>query len=274
MNVTTNEFENHRSYLRGVAYRMLGSLSDADDAVQQAWIRLNRSDAESIENLRAWLTTVVARVCLDMMRSREARREEPLESAAASPAATNVEDEMQLANSVGLALLVVLDTLGPAERLSFVLHDVFGMSFEEIAPIVDRSVDATRQLASRARRRVQGQPAPSNRNLDRKREVVDAFLAAARGGDMNALLAILDPEVVIRGTGPDIRGAEVVASRAVQGGARAAQAAIIDGDIGVVVAPRGRLTMVLLFTIEDGKIKSIEAVTDRKRLQEASIAVA
>ena len=252
-------FEGHRAHLQGVAYRMLGSLPEADDAVQQAWLRLSRADTSEVENLGGWLTTVVARVCLDMLRSRESRREEPIGNyepvARADP-----EQETLLANSVGLALLVVLETLAPAERLAFVLHDLFGLSFEEIAPIVDKSPAAARQLASRARRRVQGGTV-TDPDVARQREVVDAFLAASRRGDFDALLAVLDPDVTLRGIG-NLRGAAAVAERAIKAGARTAQPALLDGKVGVVVAPRGRLLMVIRFTIIDGKITEIEGVKD------------
>ncbi|PYQ48088.1 MAG: RNA polymerase subunit sigma-70, partial [Acidobacteria bacterium] len=270
----------HRGHLRGVAYRMLGSLTEAEDAVQQGWLRLSRSDAGDIENLGAWLTTVVARVSLDMLRSRESRREEPLDPIANQAGGHNPEEETLLANSIGLALLVVLDTLAPAERLAFVLHDLFGMSFDEIAPIVERSPTAARQLASRARRRVQGARAVPDADLTRQREIVDAFLAASRGGDLNALLAVLDPNVVLRGdvaamrgAPPEIHGAAAVAERAVRGGARAAQPALINGAVGVVVAPGGRLLMVLNFTIAQGKVVEIEAIGDPERLRQLDLAV-
>jgi RNA polymerase sigma-70 factor, ECF subfamily len=272
------QFEENRGRLRAVAYRMLGSLSEADDAVQQTWLKLSRADASDVENLAGWLTTVVARVCLDMLRSRESRREEPLDVSHASK--SNPEDEAVLANSVGLALLVVLDALAPAERLAFVLHDMFGMSFDEIAPIVDRSPTAARQLASRARRRVQGKAARPERDLNRQREVVDAFLAASRGGDFDALLALLDPDVVLRGdvaamrgAATEIRGATAIAERAIQGGARAAQPALVDGEVGVVVAPRGRLLMVLRFTIARGKIVEIEAIGEPERVRQLDLAI-
>src|SRR5437762_12397308 len=217
-------FEEHRAHLRAVAYRMLGSLSEADDAVQESWLRLSRSDTSDVENLRAWLTTVVARVCLNVLRSRRTRREEPLDVRVPDPvvsrdAGTQPEHEALLADSVGLALLVVLETLGPAERLAFVLHDMFGVPFDEIAEIVDRSPDAARQLASRARRRVRGAAPETEPDLDREREVVNAFLAASRAGDFEALLAVLDPDVVFRIDGggvparsrPPVVGAAAVA---------------------------------------------------------------
>jgi len=265
------QFEAHRARLRGVAYRMLGSLPEAEDAVQQSWLKLSRADTSGVENLGGWLTTVVARVCLDMLRSRESRREEPLPESIVGR--SDPEREALLADSVGLALLVVLDTLPPAERLAFVLHDMFGMSFDEIAPIVERSPDAARQLASRARRRVQGAPAIRDRDLARQREVVDAFLAAARGGNLDALLAVVDPNVVLRTAPADVHGAEAVANRAIRGGARAAQRVLVNGAVGVVVAPRGKLMMVLRFTIERGKIVEIDAVADPERLRQLDLAV-
>src|SRR5438876_4981094 len=272
------QFEAERTHLQAVAYRMLGSLSEADDAVQESWLRLSRSDTSGVENLGGWLTTVVARICLDMLRSRNSRREESLEASVPEPIPSHQhgidpEQEALLADSVGLALLVVLDTLPPAERLAFVLHDMFGMAFDEIAPIVERSPDAARQLASRARRRVQGAPAVRDRDLARQREVVDAFLAAVRGGNLDALLAVLDPNVVLRTAPADVHGAEAVANRAIRGGARAAQRVLVNGAVGVVVAPRGKLMMVLRFTIERGKIVEIDAVADPERLRQLDLAV-
>jgi RNA polymerase sigma-70 factor (ECF subfamily) len=286
------QFEANRSHLRAVAYRMLGSLSEADDAVQESWLRLSRSGTSGIENLGGWLTTVVARVCLDMLRSRKSRHEESLETRIADPIAsretgTDPEHEAMLADSVGLALLVVLETLAPAERLAFVLHDVFAVPFEEIAPLVERTPTATRQLASRARRRVhgvgmrEGAATSSDTDLTRQREVVDAFLAAARGGDFDALLAVLDPDVVLWSDRPalpsgalrETHGAMTVARRAMVGGARAAQPALVNGAVGVVVAPRGRLLMVLVFTIRGGKIVEIDAVADPERLRQLELAV-
>ena len=279
-------FEEHRGHLRAVAYRMLGSLSEAEDAVQSAWLRLSRAETSGVENLGGWLTTVVARVCLDMLRSRESRREEPLNEQGTEPVAGrgrggDPEQEALLADAVGLALLVVLDTLGPAERLAFVLHDLFALPFEEIAPIVGRSPAAARQLASRARRRVQGGTAAQDADLARQREVVDAFLAAVRGGDFDALLAVLDPDVVLRtdsavlprGAAAEVRGAVAVAERSAKGSARAARPVLIDGAVGVVVAPRGRLFMVLRFTIEGGKIMEIEAIAEPARLARLDLAV-
>jgi len=281
------QFENNRAHLRGVAYRMLGSLNEADDAVQEAWLKLNRSDASGIENLSGWLTTVIARVCLDQLRSRKSRREDSMddpdvpEPIASHKSRTDPETETLLANSVGLAMLVVLDTLAPAERLAFVLHDMFDLSFEEIAPIVGRSPTAARQLASRARRRVQGKDIHPDADLTRQREIVDAFLAAARGGDFNALLALLDPDVVLRadaaavppGTPAVIRSAEAIATRAIQGGARAAQSALIDGSVGVIVAPLGQLLMVIRFTITDGKIAEMDVIAEPERLSQLDLAI-
>jgi RNA polymerase sigma factor (sigma-70 family) len=283
-------FEENRTHLRAVAYRMLGSVSEADDAVQETWLRLSRSDTSEVENLKGWLTTVLARVCLDMLRSRKVRREEPLEQPpgrrlsgpiAGRADGADPEQEALLADSVGLALLVVLETLTPAERLAFVLHDMFSVPFDEIAPIVGRSPDAARQLASRARRRVRGADTSHDQDLTRQREVVDAFLAAARDGDFDALLAVLDPDVVLRSdraalpaSAPrEIRGAPAVARRALVGRARAARPALVDGAVGVVVAPRGRLLMVLDFTIRGGKIVEIDAVADPERLNQLDLAL-
>jgi RNA polymerase sigma factor (sigma-70 family) len=274
-------FEEHRTHLRGVAYRMLGSLSEVDDAVQEAWLRLSRADATGIDNLGGWLTTVVARVCLDMLRSRQSRREEPFTPDAPEPAATGTrgsspEQEALLADSVGLALLVVLDRLTPAERLAFVLHDMFAVPFEEIAPIVGRSAEAARQLASRARRRVRGGGAPDP-DLVRQREVVEAFIAALRAGDFEGLLAVLDPDLVVRadmsGAPSEIRGAAVWAKGAVAYGhmARLTRPALVNGAIGVVVAPQGRLVRALRFTIANGKITEIEVIGNPARLGELDV---
>jgi RNA polymerase sigma-70 factor (ECF subfamily) len=280
-------FEQHRTHLRAVAYRMLGSLSEVDDAVQEAWLRLSRSDARGIENLGGWLTTVVARVCLDMLRSRQSRREEPFTPDAPEPAATaapgsSPEQEALLADSVGLALLVVLDRLTPAERLAFVLHDMFAVPFEEIAPIVGRSAEAARQLASRARRRVRGGTAGPDPDLVRQREVVDAFIAALRAGDFEGLLAVLDPDLVVRtdmavpaGVPSEIRGAAAWAKGAVAYGhmARLTRPALLNGAIGVVVAPRGRLVRALQFTIVNGKITEFEIISDPARLSEMDVSI-
>ncbi|TMM00158.1 MAG: sigma-70 family RNA polymerase sigma factor [Actinobacteria bacterium] len=281
-------FEANRTHLRAVAYRMLGSVSEADDAVQEAWLRLSRSDTGEVENLRAWLTTVVARVCLDMMRSRRSRREEPLGPHVPEPIVSredglDPEHEALLADSVGLALLVVLETLTPAERLAFVLHDMFAVPFDEIAPIVGRSPTAARQLASRARRRVNaGAPVPDT-NLTAQREVVNAFLAAARDGDFDALVAVLDPDVVLRvdsGAVParasrETRGAAAVAGQALTFArlARFARPALVNGAAGFVVAPRGRPLAVAGFTVTGGKIVEIDLLADRDRLRELDLTV-
>jgi RNA polymerase sigma-70 factor (ECF subfamily) len=283
------QFENNRSHLRAVAYRMLGSLSEADDAVQETWLKLNRSDAGGIDNLGGWLTTVVARVCLDMLRSRNARREDPLEEhvdappPAAKSRALDPEQETLLAESVGLALLVVLDTLAPAERISFVLHDLFAVSFDEIANIVGRSPAAVRQLASRARRRIQGADTASGVDLAGQRKVVDAFLAALRAGDFQALVAVLDPNVVITADAVaqpveakrEIRGAENWAKGAIAAarGARAAQPALIDGAVGLVIAPQGRLFRALRFTLAEGIIAAVEVIGDPERLRHLDLAI-
>jgi RNA polymerase sigma-70 factor, ECF subfamily len=272
------EFEAHRERLQGVAYRMLGSLTEADDAVQEAWLRLSRSDASSVENLGGWLTTVVARVCLDMLRSRKSRGEEPLETQATDRKSDlDPEREALLADSVGLALLVVLDTLAPAERLAFVMHDMFGVSFEEIAPIVGRTPMAARQLASRARRRVQGAATP-NRDLDRQRDAVNAFLAALRAGDLEGMMTVLDPEFMVRSdVGPrlEIHGAREWAKSAIAfgRGAKFARPALINGNVGVVVAPQGRLFRVLSLTFRDGKIAQMEVIGDPDRLAKLDLGV-
>jgi len=279
------QFEAHRTHLRGVAYRMLGSLSEADDAIQEAWLRLSRSDAGGVENLGGWLTTIVARVCLDMLRSRRSRREESLdaqvsEPVAASEGGTDPEHEALLADSVGLALLVVLDTLNPAERLAFVLHDMFAVPFEEIGSIVGRSPAAARQLASRARRRVQGAPT-ADADRTSQRQVVEAFLTALRGGDFEGLLAVLDPDVVVRadqGTGVpprEVRGAQNWARGAIAFSRqiRSAQPALVDGSVGIILAPRGRLLRALRFTIEQGKIVEVDVIVNPERLRELEVAV-
>jgi RNA polymerase sigma factor (sigma-70 family) len=280
------QFEEHRTHLRAVAYRMLGSVGEADDAVQETWLRLSRSDTSKVENLGGWLTTVLGRVCLDMLRSRKSRREESLGARVPEPIAgradgADPEQEALLSDSVGLALLVVLETLTPAERLAFVLHDMFAVPFDEIAPIVGRSPDAARQLASRARRRVRGADTSYELDLTRQREVVDAFLAAARDGDFDALVAVLDPDVVLRSDRAalpadaprEVRGAPAVARRALVGRARAARPALVDGAVGVIVTPRGRLLMVLDFKIRDGKIVEIDAVADPERLNQLDLAL-
>jgi RNA polymerase sigma factor (sigma-70 family) len=280
-------FEEHRTHLRAVAYRILGSSGEVDDAVQEAWLRLNRADTTAIDNLGGWLTTVVARVCLDMLRSRKSRREEPFTPQAPEPVATGTgatspEHEALLADSVGLALLVVLDRLTPAERLAFVLHDMFALPFEEIAPIVGRSATATRQLASRARRRVRGVAGAPGSDLGRQREVVDGFLAALRGGDFEGLLAVLDPDLVVRADvtppsgGPaEIRGAALWAKQAVAFGhlARLARPALVDGAIGIVMAPRGRLLRALRLTFANEKITGIEVIGHPARLAELDLSI-
>ncbi|SRR6266545_2612616 len=273
-------FEEHRAHLRAVAYRMLGSVGEADDAVQEAWLRYSGSDTSAVENLGGWLTTVVARLCLNMLRARGSRREEPLDVHVPDPIVTrdegsDPERQVLLADSVGLALLVVLDALAPAERLAFVLHDMFAMSFDEIAPIVGRSPVATRQLASRARRRVQGVPVPDC-DVARQREVVDAFFAAARRGDLDALVAVLDPDVVLRSDGgvarPDatvvVQGASAVAARALTYARLSpfVRPAVVNGAAGVVVAPQGRPFSVMAFTVARGKVVAIHALSDPARL--------
>jgi RNA polymerase sigma-70 factor (ECF subfamily) len=280
-------FEQHRGHLRAVAYRMLGSLSEAEDAVQEAWLRLHRSDTSAVENLKGWLTTVVARVCLDMLRARKSRREETLEAEASETLAqrgrgSDPEEEALLADAVGLALLVVLDTLPPAERLAFVLHDLFAVPFEEIAPIVRRSEAATRQLASRARRRVRGKADVSAADVASQRQVVDEFLAALRAGDVEGLLAVLDPDLVVRidstsraaGGAPEVRGAETWARGAVaySRGARFARPALVNGAVGLVLAPRGRLFRALTFTMVEGRIAAIDIIGNPQSLRGLELA--
>ena len=274
------QFEQHRAHLRGVAYRMLGSVAEAEDAVQESWIRLGRSDVNAVENLRAWLTTVVARVCLDMLRTRTSRREDSLDTRVPDPVITRAdvgpESEAMRADSVGLALLVVFETLEPAERLAFVLHDVFGMSFDEIAPIVERSVVATRQLASRARRRVQGRAPTAERDLSQQRRVVDAFMAAAQKGDFEGLVAVLDPDIVLRADGGAlaglsrvVRGASAVASQAstFSRSGLSLQHVLVNGQLGFVARRGdGRLFSVVGFTIADGKIVEMDILADPERL--------
>jgi RNA polymerase sigma factor (sigma-70 family) len=280
------QFEEHRTRLRGVAYRMLGSLSEADDAVQEAWLRLSRSDVDEIENLGGWLTTVVARVSLNMLRSRDVRREEPLGVHLPDPILDRAdgmdpEHEALLADSVGLALFVVLETLSPHERLAFVLHDIFGVAFDEIAPIVDRSPEAARQLASRARRRVQGQHAVPDADLDAQREVVDAFLAAARDGDFERLVAVLDPDVVLRadlgpsGESRDVRGARAVAGQALFYSrlAMVTRPVLINGAVGIVSLLDGEPFSVGGVTIRGGRIVEIDILADPERLSELDFTV-
>jgi RNA polymerase sigma factor (sigma-70 family) len=281
-------FEEHRTHLRAVAYRMLGSLTEAEDAVQEAWVRLSRSDASAVENLGGWLTTVVGRLCLDMLRSRKSRREDPLEPHVPDPVVSregdrDPEQEALIADSVGLALLVVLDTLEPAERLAFVLHDMFAVPFDEIAPMVGRSPTAARQLASRARRRVQGAAPVPDADLTRQRAVVDAFFAAARDGDFDRLVAVLDPDIVLRSDGGVLRpatsvilhGAETVAAQALTFAHLSpyVRPAVVNGAAGVVVAPRGRPFSVMAFTVRGSRIVEIDAVTDPERLARLDLAL-
>jgi RNA polymerase sigma-70 factor (ECF subfamily) len=292
-------FEENRAHLRAVAYRMLGSPIEADDAVQEAWLRLSRSDTGGVENLGGWLTTVVARVCLDMLRSRRSRREEPLgelprrrvpEPSVSHAEGIDPEHEALLADSVGLALVVVLETLSPAERVAFVLHDVFGVPFAEIAPIVGRSPNAAKMLASRARRRVRGATTSPDADLACNREVVAAFLAASRDGDFGALLSVLDPDVVLRADRVAVQGAasrqargapalstEVRGAAAVadifSGRATATRLALVDGAVGAVVPPRGRPQVVFGFTIMGGKIAEIDILADPERLSQLDLAV-
>lgn len=283
-------FDEHRPHLRAVAYRMLGSLSDAEDAVQETWFKLNRSDVGGVANLGGWLTTVVGRVCLDMLRSRTTRREEPLEvedgpvrlpdPVVSGPDRLDPEQEVLLADSVGIALMVVLETLAPAERLAFVLHDLFAVPFEEIAPVLGRTAASTRQLASRARRRVQGAAPAPDTGLARRREVVDAFLAASRGGDLDALVALLDPDVVARSDGGTLRpsllrrGAVDVASQAIMFArfAEAAYPALVNGTPGVVsLAQDGTALSVMSFTIQGGVITALDILVDPERLAQIDL---
>lgn len=283
----TDRFEEHRDHLRGVAYRMLGSLSEADDALQEAWIRVRRTDADEIDNMRGWLTTVVARVCLNMLRSRKRRREEPLETGLPDPVISpsselQPEDEALLADSVGLALFVVLDTLSPAERLAFVLHDTFGLPFDQIAPMVGRSPEAARQLASRARRRVRdAEVAQPDAEISAQRTVVDAFFRAAREGDFAGLLRVLDPDVVLRSdfgtrrrlTPPVVRGAEAVARNAKPVPGAELRPALVNGAAGVVVIVKGRPFAIMGFTVRDDRIIAIDAIADPDRVARLAASV-
>jgi RNA polymerase sigma-70 factor (ECF subfamily) len=272
------KFEANRAHLRTVAYRMLGSTSEVDDAVQETWVRLSRSESSAVENLGGWLTTVVARVCLDMLRSRKSRREEPIGPHVPEPSDDEHEHDSDMADSVGAALLVVLETLAPAERLAFVLHDMFAVPFEEIAPIVGRTPAAARQLASRARRRVQGAPPASDVDFGRQMKVVDAFLAAARGGDFEGLLAVLAPDIVVRadqaaqrlGSLAEIRGAATVAEF-FKGRAQAARPALVDGALALAVILGGQLRVVLRLTIAGDRIAAIEGVADSGQIGEFDI---
>ncbi|MET7485233.1 sigma-70 family RNA polymerase sigma factor [Streptomyces sp. NPDC005538] len=277
-------FEERRGQLRAVAYRMLGSVAEAEDAVQEAWLRLSRAGGDDIDNLAAWLTTVVSRICLDMLRSRASRREDPYGDDVPEASAGEVpEDEAVLADSVGLALLVVLDRLGPAERVAFVLHDLFAVPFDEIAAILDRSRPAAKKLASRARHKVRGTPVVPEAELDRHREVVEAFLAAARGADLGALLDVLAPDVVRRaepaalppGVPAVLRGARAVAEGTVllRDRTRFAALALVDGDAGIVVAPGGRLVLALRVTAEGERVSAYEVIADRERLREIEVGV-
>jgi RNA polymerase sigma-70 factor, ECF subfamily len=280
------QFEAHRAHLRAVAYRMLGSATEADDAVQESWLRLSRTaPSTDIDNLGGWLTTVVGRVCLDMLRSRRSRREEPMGDQVPEPVSeTTPEQQAVVADSVGVALLVVLETLAPDERLAFVLHDLFGVSFEEIAPIVGRNAAAARQLASRARRRVQGaSPTSDTPDPVRQRQIVDAFLKASREGDLNGLLSLLDPEVVLRADAtvvrrpraalpPEVRGAQEVAA-AFAGRAQGAQRAMIDGSPGAVWVMGGRTVGVFAFTVRDGRVLSIDIIGDLHHIDAMDIHV-
>src|SRR5437763_2844872 len=284
-------FEEHRTHLRAVAYRLLGSPSEAEDAVQDAWLRLSRADRSDVENLGGWLTTVVARVCLNKLQARTSRREEPLDAHRPEPIVreaegTDPEHEVLLADAVGTALLVVLDTLAPAERLAFVLHDVFAVSFEEIAALVDRSPAAARQLASRARRRVQGAETTPDADRSRQRTLVDAFLAAARGGDFQALLALVDPGIGGRadpaavqlgaaqwGAAQEVRGATDVAATFARLRARAARPALVDGVAGAVWAPGGQPRVVFSFTMAGGKIVAIDLIADPVRISQLDLAI-
>lgn len=276
-------FEPHRAHLRAVAARMLGSHDEADDAVQETWVRASRAGAEEVENLGGWLTTIVARVCLDMLRSRGTRREEPLatDESGLPPAPSrerNAEDDAELADSVGMAMQVVLDRLPPAERVAFVLHDMFDLTFDEIAPIVGRSPVATRQLASRARHRVRGAPPSPPADRERHRRVAEAFLAASRNADIEGLMAVLDPDIVFRADaaaiklsrGADLRGAAAIA-KAFAGRAQAARPGLINDGVGLIVAPGGKLLLVLALTFDSDRITEIEAVADRASLGELEL---
>jgi len=281
-------FEANRGHMKAVAYRMLGSMGEAEDAVQESWLRLSRADTTAVENLEGWLTTVVARVCLDMLRSRKVRREELLGGHPSDPVAVDEdgvdpEEETLLAESVGLALLVVLERLTPAERLAFVLHDVFAVPFEEIGSIVGRSPSAARQMASRARRRVRGTTTVSDGDLSQQREVVEAFLAALRARDFEGVLAVLDPDVVRRAdraavpseAAREIRGAAMVAREALAHTDRAqfARPALVNGSVGILVAPRGRLFMALRCTVRGGRIVEMEVIADPERLRQIDLGV-
>ena len=278
------EFEAHRGHLRAVGYRMLGSVAEAEDAVQDTWLRLSRTDADQIDNLGGWLTTVVSRICLDQLRARKARKEDSTEDrfpdlVVTDPETADPEHEAVLSDSLGLAIMVVLDELGPAERLAFVLHDVFGLAFAEIAPIVERSSDATKMLASRARRRVQDARRTPDPDLTRQRAAVDAFQSAARAGDFEALLQVLDPDVVLRSAGVDavqiVRGAAAVASGAVafRGVAVDTRPVLVDGMAGAAVVVDGKVTSLAAFTVVEGRIVEIDIVNDPERLRRVGLPV-
>ena len=282
-------FDENRSRLRGVAYRILGSASEAEDAVQEAWLKLSRSDTSEVENMGGWLTTIVARVCLDMLRSRASRREMPLATAADAPSESNSEDDVVLADQIGPALLIVLEMLGPAERVAFVLHDLFSLSFEEIAPIVNRTPAATRQLASRARRRIRGADAPAA-DIAQQRELVSAFLAASRDGDFERLVAVLSPDVVLRADdlavrtaaanqrrgaptlASEVRGAAPVAD-VFKGRAQAALCATIDGEAGAVWVAGNQVRTAFLFSVEHGKITGIDLIMDPAQIAELAVKI-
>ncbi|MFE0024972.1 sigma-70 family RNA polymerase sigma factor [Amycolatopsis sp. NPDC059021] len=283
-NALTSRFEAHRDHLRAVAYRMLGSSAEAEDAVQEAWLRASRAETDDVENLAAWLRTIVSRVCLDMLRSRKTRREDPV---GAIPDVAGDErdpqDEAVQAESVGRALLVVLDTLGPAERVAFVLHDLFAVPFDEIGPIVGRTTVTTKKLASRARQKVKGTPEVPAADLTRNRHVVEAFLAAARSGDLDALLAVLAPGVVRRadpatlppGVAAEVRGARAVAEETIvlRRNSQVAEPALVDGSVGLVVAPYGRLVLALTITVEDDRIAAYEVISDPARLRRLDLSL-
>jgi RNA polymerase sigma factor (sigma-70 family) len=279
--VQAEAFEQHRPHLRAVAYRMLGSLTEADDAVQEAWLRMDRADTGDVRNVRGWLTTVVARICLDMLRARNTRSEEPLDQASTNAEAVDPEAEAELADSIGVALLVILQNLSPAERLAFVLHDMFDLPYSEIAPIVGRSENTAAQLASRARRRVRGKTPEPAGDFVQQRRLVDAFLAAARDGDFDSLLAMLDDDVVLHvdaaaaGAPRTIHGARAVAANAqmFSANARFAEPALVDDAVGIVVAPNGRLSIVLRFKIAGEKVTEIDIVADPEELRGFNLAV-
>ena len=278
-----NIFEAHRKHLQAVAYRMLGSLNEAEDAVQESWFRLTRVDTSGIENMGGWLTTVVSRICLDMLRSRKSRREESIEAHASDTITSqeniiDPEQEAILADSVGIALLVVLGNLNPAERISFVLHDIFALPYNEIAPIVGKSEVATRQLASRARQRIRGAKAVPESGHDYQRDVVQAFLAAAHAGNFDTLVAVLDPDVILRddrqtGAARVTRGAVELAKQVSGRAQKAAQLALVNGTVGIIVAPQGKLLYVLKFTMSHGKITEVDLISDPERISQLDLAL-